>query len=190
MDSMKSLRISLIILLITITTSCVHSVKPIETDTDVQLEVDYGYLLIGVETNLDLKSLSIFGAKNIKLTRANLRKGTNYFLLEMPVGQYNIEKIELNSWLKTILEGEHYGFEVKSGAINYVGHFKITSFGAWPAVFSKHELANRSSEALVFMEQNFPNIFGSRKLLYQGPGDDVFLNRFSHISATKKGDEL
>ena len=39
------------------------------------------------------------------------------------------------------------------------------------------KLANRSTEALLFMEEKFPSILQNRELRYDGPGTDPFLQR-------------
>jgi hypothetical protein len=146
---------------------------------------DMGYLLIGVETNSYIDQVIISGEKRIKLTKEDLRQGTNYFLIDMPAGDYSISKVKFNRWWKMSLKEGYWDFNVHPGTISYVGHLTIESYNYF---FYKNqiELANRSSEALIFMEQNFPNILVKRKIQYDGPGEDPFLVRMQAAKESAK----
>lgn len=160
--------------------SCAQKVSSLKVDIDIPLDEDMGYLLIGVETNAYIESVTIYGERSIKLTKEDLRSGTNYFLIDMPAGEYSISNVKLNSWWKMELKEGYWDFSVRPGSISYVGHLAIESYGFF---FSRNqiELANRSSEALIFMEKEFPNILSKRQIYYDGPGEDPFLERMRSI---------
>jgi len=145
-----------------------------------------GYLLIGVETNRDLKNIFISGTRAIKLSHEDLRFGTNYILINLAAGDYLIDSVALNSYQKLRLaDEENWRFEVKPNTISYIGHLELQSRGFFSLV-SRVELVNRSTEALEFMESDFPTILSARKMYFGGPSDDYF---FSYLNAELVIDE-
>jgi hypothetical protein len=160
--------------------SCAQKVSSLKVDVDIPLDEDMGYLLIGVETNASIESVTIYGERSIKLTKEDLRSGTNYFLIDVPAGEYSISNVKLNSWWKMGLKEGYWDFSVRSGSISYVGHLAIESYGFF-FLRNQIELSNRSSEALVFMEKDFPNILSKRQVYFDGPGEDPFLERMHTI---------
>lgn len=154
--------------------SCVQKVTTLKSDIDLQLDENTGYLLIGVETNLTLKSISISGEKNLKLSGDDIRKGSQYILVDVPAGDYSIDQIQLGGWFRTKLDNGLWDFTVSPGVISYVGHLNVETVSIWP-LRTQIELENRSSAALQFLEQSFPNILSNRSLVYHGPGTDPFM---------------
>lgn len=162
------------LLLVYLLSGCATKVSTLEKDVDISLDENYGYLLIGIETNSNLEEILIDGARSIKLTGKDVRKGTQYILVDMPSGNYSIEKIKVNKFWHTELTEGYWDFNVSSGVISYVGHINVETIGWWQPI-SIIELANRSSEAVIFMEKQYPKILSSRKIIYDGPGEDPFL---------------
>lgn len=163
-----------ILLLILVLASCATNVKTIKKDIDKTLDSDTGYLLIGVETNRDLKSISLFGPKHINLSSNDLRQGSNFILVDLPAGTYVINNISLNNiWKLEMIEEDYWEIELLPGKVNYVGHINISSTGWWRPR-SKIELVNKSSYAVEFMQQNFPTILANKQLYYGGPAKDAF----------------
>jgi hypothetical protein len=172
---MKTPSVVLLLLLILIT-SCATKVTSLKKDVDLELKVDAGYLLVGVDTNAELESVFIYGADNLRLTQEDLRQGTQFILIDLEAGDYHFDKVRLNHFLDLGLEEGYWDFSIKPGVISYVGHLEVkTQSFLWYSVNSEIELVNRSSEALVFMETQFPNILQNRTLHYAGPGKDPFL---------------
>ncbi|WP_371196245.1 hypothetical protein [Glaciecola sp. SC05] len=162
-------------------TGCNSTVTTLEKDTDLISTADKGYLLIGVETNRDLKSISISGPDNISLSHTDLNAGTNFILVDLSVGNYEINRITLDHWFRINLKDEeNWQFTISSQSINYVGHLEIVNRGFF-STSARLELVNRSTEALEFMEDNFPTIYESKTLSYGGPGEDLFLEYLNSL---------
>ncbi|WP_199608843.1 hypothetical protein [Flocculibacter collagenilyticus] len=166
----------LILILVFALSACATKVTSLNSDADKALTEDMGFLLIGVQTNQDLKSILISGPQNIELSSQDIKKGTNYILIDLEVGQYTIDKLQLDNYWRLFLDDEeHWQFSVKSGQINYVGHLEVVKHGFWNPITAV-ELVNRSSESLEFLESSFPTILANRELIYGGPGQDRFFN--------------
>lgn len=185
---MPSIRILLIPLLFALA-SCAQKVTSISSDVDKSLDENTGYLLIGINTNRYLQEILVTGTKSLKLTSDDLKRGTNYLLVDVPAGHYQIDRVRFNKFVRLELEDDEdfdWGFNVTPGSISYVGHLDIETFGFSWGYFSnlrsKLELENRSTDALKFMEENYPNILDSRWITYQGPGQDRF---FDYIQTLK-----
>ncbi len=172
--------IPLVLFVLCFLSACAQRVSSIKKDVDIPLENEMGYMLLGVETNLSLDSIFIGGEKSVRLTREDLRSGTKFFLIDMPAGDYYFHKIKLNYWWRFNLDEDYWKFSVSPGVISYIGHMEVDTYGFWP-IRSKLELENRSSEALEFMEQEFPNILKSRTLTYDGPGEDLFFEKINTL---------
>jgi len=159
-----------------ILTGCAKSVSSLKTDQDKIFTNESGYLLIGIETNRDLKGIRISGSTDILLSSKDLRQGSNFILVDLSAGTYVIEKVLLNNYWRVEMEDKDYwDIEILPGKINYVGHIHIATSGFW-LVYSQIELVNKSSYAIEFMEENFPKILSSREIHYGGPGDDTFFD--------------
>lgn len=167
-------------------TSCAMKVSSIKEDVDLDLSEDSGYLLLGVDTNVTLQNVDIFGADNIRLSQNDLRPGSKFILIDLEAGDYSIRNIRFNVFMKSKLTDGYWDFTVLPGGVSYVGHLEVHSnFRFWTlSQDSTIELSNRSSEALMFMQQQFPNILTSRSLEYAGPGKDDFLKRMQQLDVT------
>jgi len=165
-----------LIMMVFLLTGCVKNVSSIKADQDKTLTNKAGYLLIGIETNRDLKGINISGSTDILLSYKDLRQGSNFILIDLKAGKYIIEKIQLNNYWRVEMEDEDYwDIEVLPGKINYVGHIEIGTSGFWQT-YSHIELVNKSSYAIEFMEKKFPKILTNREIHYGGPGDDAFFD--------------
>jgi len=157
--------------------ACASKVTNIKEDRDTLSKADEGYLLIGIETNRSLKAIYIDGPKSLVLTAKDIRSGSNYILANLPLGDYTITRLNLShySFLKFDNDEESWQFTLAPNKVNYVGHLDITTVGYWNTR-SHIVLENRSSEALQYMEQNFPTILSGRSLNYGGTGEDSFFD--------------
>jgi len=177
------MQLSLIMFIIVLLQGCASKVTSIKQDQDKELTNDKGYLLLGIQTNLNLKSIRIDGPQNIELSSKDIKEGSSYFLLDLAVGQYTLDQLKLNRyWRRELADEEHWQFDVMPGKINYVGHLEVTTWGNWYPT-TKAELVNRSSEALEFLEEKFPNILTNRSISYGGPGQDSF---FEYLANQRK----
>ena len=167
--------------------SCAQQVTSISTDVDVKMEEGDGYLLIGVDTNRILREIYISGEKSLLLSSQDLKKGTNYILINVPAGEYQLERVRFSRRTRVELSSSdyHWKFNVAPGVVSYVGHLDVETQGFTWLYFSNlrsHlELENRSSDALVFMEENFPTILNNRWISYQGPGNDPFFDYLKQL---------
>jgi len=165
-----------------ILSSCATKVTSIKEDKNKLIKENSGFILFGVDTNRNLKSIQLSGPQKIKLTSEDIQKGTNYLLVDLKAGTYTIDKINFNNYMYLRLNDTDWKIEVKPQQISYVGHLELVTRGYW-ILTSHSELVNRSSEALEFMEDNYPNMLASRKLVYGGPGNDNF---FDLVALTMK----
>lgn len=148
-------------------------VSSIKKDVDIPLGENSGYLMLGVELTRNIKSIEISGARNVVLSSEDLEKVRNYFLIEMPAGDYQFDMIRFNRRYRMELKEGYWDFEVKPNEISYVGHLEVRTSGWWFAN-TFIELENRASDALIFLEENYPNILAAKKVRFRGPGEDKF----------------
>ncbi|WP_105189235.1 MULTISPECIES: hypothetical protein [unclassified Pseudoalteromonas] len=155
--------------------ACATKVSHQKIDSDRLESDEQGYLLIGVNTNRSLKSIRISGPQNILLTPKDIRQGSNYILVALPLGTYHIERVDLNRYSYLKLDDEqNWQISLQKSQINYVGHLDIATTGFW-RTRSYIELINRSAQALAYLEESFPNLLQQRHIAYGGPGEDGFL---------------
>jgi hypothetical protein len=101
--------------------------------------------------------------------------------LNLPAGHYNIEEINIIYWSDINLKDGFWGVDIKPGQISYVGHLQVRDQRDGYYV----ELENRSSLALMFLEENFKNLLANRQIVYTGPGQDRFFEYIGKLEAGK-----
>lgn len=173
----KQLKWGLIYVLTLLLLGCGATKNTISTDKDILASNKDGYLLMAVDTSLDLSTIRVFGRTSFTLSKDDLRKGTNYILLALPAGDYRFTKITIGRTY-FMLDDEIWDFSIKPQVISYVGDFSFerVSGGAHTS------LENQSSLALEFLEKSFPNILAQRSVDYQGPGEDNFFEFAAQLS--------
>ncbi|WP_346836810.1 hypothetical protein [Microbulbifer sp. SAOS-129_SWC] len=164
--------------------ACVTRVDAIKRDKDIGLAKDEGYLLIAVDTNQQLEKIHIRGEKALILTADDLKSGTNYILTKVPAGHYKIRRVDFNSFYGYRLTGGIWGFDVEPNVISYVGTLDVVK-NRW-SLDARVELSNRSSEAMEFLEGNFPELSGIRSVKYCGPGEDDFFEIVKSVGDNTK----
>jgi hypothetical protein len=169
------------LLLILLLSSCAQQVDSIKEDKDTLVaNSNTGYLLIGIDLSYKVQYLDIGGENSIRLTEKDLQQGKRYFLIDMPAGEYAFKDISFNKWRSLELLKGYWDFQVQPNVISYVGHLKTSSYGFSTVA----KLENRSSQALTYLEENFPTLLKSRKVRYHGPGEDPF---FERVESTLEG---
>ncbi|WHI47300.1 hypothetical protein [Microbulbifer sp. VAAF005] len=151
---------------------CITPVKPIVDGQNNSLDLDEGFLLVAIDTNFNLDKIKIKGAKHFFLSRENLHSGSNYILFKAPAGEYRFDKIFLGYAFSYDLDEEYWSFQINPGVISYVGHLAVDQ-----SLFqfrARIELENRSTEALEFLEESFPELIKIKNIQYAGPGKDDF----------------
>ena len=169
-------------------TACATKVKSIKSDRDINLKPNDGYLMLTVDTSVDLSRITIDGEKTIILTKSDLTAGSNHILITLPAGQYWFDRIRFFIGLGEAyveLERGMWDFQAKPGMISYVGKLKVKS-SRW-GKNTQYILINNSSQALEYLEENFANILKNRSVDYQGPGDDNFFKGVSGQYVVKPG---
>lgn len=165
---------------------CISKVTSIKVDKDRKLDEEMGYLLMAVDTNVDLKSITVIGERNFKLTSEDLRRGSNYILIDMPEGSYHISQVNQRNWLGeyyVTLEEEYWTVNIERGKVSYIGDMTIRSSRF--NLSGRFILVNKSSFALEFMEREFPNILANRTMVYRGPGKDTFLKNVTQKNTSE-----
>ncbi|AOS95900.1 hypothetical protein AUP74_00429 [Microbulbifer aggregans] len=161
---------------------CLSPVESIDEGQLDVLEAEAGYLLIAVDTNFNLDQIKLGGRKYLSLNRDDLQHGTNFILARVPAGKYRIISVHLNFLYAFKLDDENWRFEVTPGVVSYVGHLNVQN--RLRNMTARIELENRSSEALEFLESNFPHLIDSEEVRYAGPGEDDF---FLYVRSLERG---
>lgn len=172
-------------------TSCATKITKLEVDADKPLDEQSGYILLSVDTKIDLKSISMAGPKSLQITQDDLSAGSRFMLVEVPAGVYDFTEVRYISYIHVTLTEGAWHFRVEPGKINYIGNLTIKASGLFAALgFYTFEpsvlLENKSVDALEFMQKNFPNILAARPLVYGGAGSDYFFPYAQKINAKVK----
>lgn len=169
---MKNLRALLLLIAAMLTSGCITEVSSIRTGDQASLQQGEGFLLLEVDTTHNIASIMIIGPKSILLTRADLRAGSNYILLNLPAGKYRIERVAFNDRYYFDMNDDLWRFAVEGGAISYVGNLTFRGFAY--GLVPDFVLVNRSSFALEYLEDRFPGLLETHRLVFRGPGEDRF----------------
>ncbi|ESP90757.1 MULTISPECIES: hypothetical protein [Pseudoalteromonas] len=159
---------------------CATNVESIKDDKDVLINKNTGYILLGVDSNMTLKSIDIEGPQNIRITRQDLTAGSSYILLALQAGKYKLSRIEFNQYYRAYVDDpEYWTFTINEGEINYGGDIELRTKRFARALRYNMELINNSSLALEFVKAQFPNILSNKTIVYGGPGEDDYLKLWS-----------
>ncbi|KZN30575.1 hypothetical protein N480_06345 [Pseudoalteromonas luteoviolacea S2607] len=170
----------MLLIFVLLMTSCATKVESIKDDRDVLTRENTGYILLGIDSNMSLKSIVVEGPKNIRITHNDLTAGSNHILLALEAGEYKLKRIEFSNYFKTsISEQEYWTFTINQGEINYAGDIELRTQWFARSLRFNMELINNSSLALDFLKVNFPNILSSKSIVYGGPGHDDYLQLWS-----------
>jgi len=173
-----------VLLIVLFLSGCVSKLKTIKNDKDVHLEQGQGYLLMAINTNVSLTKLYVSGTQRFTLSKEDLKRGTNYILVNLPAGEYEFNKAHFYNYYFSISDSDHdWQFKIKPNIISYIGDLNIET--EWWGRRSYMELVNNSSIALEFLETKFPNILKSRQVEYQGPGNDDFFQVVAQSGESK-----
>ena len=163
-------------------------VTSLKQDQDILTSTEaHGYLVLGINTDFRISSVEIDGKSDFVIDSFIWSEDRNYFIAPVPKGKYTITRITLSSnrYYDLDFEDFSFSFDIKPNSINYVGELRLKNGRDGSAFF---ELINRSSLALEFLELKYPTILSSKKLIYQGPGEDSFFNLVTD-NATPDGQE-
>lgn len=174
-------------LLLVLITACSSSVKSVKTEQNQVLAPNEGYLLLSVNSNIQLDSMKIFGAKTLFITKEDLKAGANYILLPVPAGDYRLAEVDQPGMYYTSLNNEKgiWSFTIEAGKINYVGNFTFESYYVDNASFTAF-LENRGSEGFKYMQEKFPSLLKQHSMRFAGNGDDFFFQYIQELTAGAK----
>jgi len=181
------------------------TLESIEFNADSKLKKNHGYVLLSVNTGVDIKKIYIKGKKSFYLAGNDTKKGKKHILLELPSGDYKFKKIYLFEQ-KTISrlyrirrpyipisDKKNWGFQVKPGIINYIGEVYLekdwemgTRRAALGGAGFRLALINSSATALDFLEKKLPVLLEAKEIDYSGPGKDDFFLQVG-INKNKQG---
>lgn len=166
-------------------TACSQSVNSIKTEQQQALAPNEGYLLLSVNTNTSLKSMSATGPKRLFFTQDDLKNGTNYILVAVPAGNYQFVDINFEGNYYARLTDDVWNVSVEAGKINYVGHLKVHTLYIDNSA-SRIFLSNNGSEAFNYMQQTFPGLVKGHAMRYAGQGDDFFFSFIQPLTVGAK----
>ena len=87
---------SLLLMSTVVLFACSQQVSSIKSSSHDSVSVNGGYLLLSVDSDVDLEELKVSGQKNFFLGAADLTAGNHYILIDLPAGQYQIDSVKLN----------------------------------------------------------------------------------------------
>ncbi|MCJ8268579.1 MAG: hypothetical protein MJK04_04165 [Psychrosphaera sp.] len=169
--------LSLLILLLGLLPGCATKITSIKADLPINIKSNEGYLMLAIDTNVNLINLRLGGKKSPEFQREDLRVGSNYLLTSLPAGQYYLRSIGSRGIYHRNnhkLDGDELKFTIKPNQINYVGTVHLRKAVWSPS--SRFILINQSSLAFEYLQQHFPKLLASQGISYQGPGEDNFFD--------------
>lgn len=175
LHSLKSNLTLLFALLLTLVmlSACSTKLKTIKDDAPVNIKMNEGYLMVGLDTNANLNKIRIAGRKSVTFTRQDLRVGSNFILTTVPAGEYHFKRIVFQQGYRN-LDEVALKFTIEPGKINYVGNIELRQ-NPW-SWYSTFLMLNQTSMALEFLQESFPKMLATNKVRYGGPGKDNFFN--------------
>ncbi|RVU32003.1 hypothetical protein EOE67_19295 [Rheinheimera riviphila] len=168
---------SLLLISTVVLFACSQQVSSIKSSTHDSVSVNGGYLLLSVDSDVDLEELKVAGQKNFFLGAADLTAGNHYILIDLPAGHYQIESVKLNQRWQLHLKSGFWNFRVQHGQISYIGELQLK--GRIP------ELENRASMALQYLEQHHAALLNNYQVRYSGPGEDHYFEYVEGRGAAK-----
>lgn len=141
-------------------------VKPGEVP---ELRPDEGFVLVAVETDVDLRSISVNSTTKFFTGErmSGIKKGRNWGLYVMPAGTYRWDYIR-TGWARWVVKDDtEFRFESRPGEITYAGDLVFSS----P---SHIHVSNRGLSALDWLEREHPAIAAKYRFSYSGHYPDPF----------------
>lgn len=175
------MRYLLCILFISTLAGCVSTASKITKDVDTLNDENMGYALIGLQSTNGFSNLLLNGESYVRLNASDINQGSSYLLVPLNAGTYNFYRVEhvFGYYNEFNTDGDYWQFTITPGTVNYVGHLSLA--GRFRFGVTEAELLNFSSSALEFMEEKFPTILETRKIVYGGPGEDDFFDFVSQL---------
>jgi len=175
--------------------SCSSTPTKISSDSVNNLSTKSGYVLLGIDIDRYIESILITGNKRIKLSSDDIRaRSEKYLLLELPAGRYKFSRVNLTK--SSFYRGPSYyelnegywNFEIYPKVINYVGHINIVSSNVWLDSYMSIILDNRASQALTYLEDEYPNTLEKLDVRYGGQGSDNFFKLARSLKVQEAGE--
>jgi hypothetical protein len=126
--ALKLIKLITLMLVALMSLGCATKLKSIKSGAQIYATNKQGYLLLNVDTNIDIYKIRITGRKNFELTKEDLRVGSNYMLLPMAPGDYRLWRVilETQGGRRFVnLTESLWHFTVRPNSIGYIGHMEI-----------------------------------------------------------------
>jgi dipeptidyl aminopeptidase/acylaminoacyl peptidase len=162
-------------------------IRKIDPGEIPKLAADEALLMIGVDTDTDLEKVSI--ARNgVNLDVRSIRsleKGRSSQLFAVPVGRYRWSSVSMRvSGIRfNVSVDEEYGFDVKSGRINYPGDLLYRKLSAWEIMF---HVSNRGLLAMDWLQTQHPALYRDYAFEYTGHYPDPFPGVYREATIERK----
>ena len=154
-----------------------------------ELAADEGLVVVAVDTNVELQSVTmlrdgrIFGARGI----SRLDKGRGFRLYVASRGVYRWKSVNMGHRLRFRLRDDpEFGFEVEPGRIVYPGELMFRATGLWRATIM---MPNRGLTAIDWLEQEHPRVLARYPFVYSGHYPDPFPAFYRELRAADPATE-
>jgi hypothetical protein len=163
--------------------SCGLKIASLNQEQATKIPPENGLVIIGLESNRGYHKVQISGEASTNIDYDLLKEADPFLVISLPQGDYEFSRIWLTQYnylkLADSSDGIDWSFNVKAGAITYVGNLVLTQKN-WNRYFIRN--INQSSLALEFLEDDYSNLLATHKLRFSGSDKDKF---FSYIAELK-----
>lgn len=185
-------------------TGCVASVSAVK-DYSGKLAPGDGVLVVAVDTMLPFSDLRLIRPNDTfaAIAASNLQTGRSVRFIEVPAGEYQWAKIDLNDngyvhYYVALDQNkkERYTFTVKPGVINYPGDFVVTideNRKVWVKAYLYQAInryyihqIDRTAMLLEDLSPDQATMVQRLGLVYTGPGNDDFLAYYNSLKSARK----
>ncbi len=164
------------LLLTLLITSCATKLEQFKDNSTLNPAEGKGIVVIAYESDTAIHSLIFKGPTKVAIEHKLYDEKHNFVVTTMPAGTYDIIRTKIYNRHNYINLGsdrdENWKVNITPNKINYIGHFNIDRIGSGYKVQTKNE----STEALIFLQENYPSLMSRYPVVYakDGPRDDFF----------------
>ncbi|MEQ3696080.1 MAG: hypothetical protein ABNH02_03835 [Pseudomonadales bacterium] len=167
----RSIRLAFISILLF--SGCAARVTSIDDGQPSELSEDMGYLVLAIDERSQFQSIMMSGEARVRISSDSLIEGSNYIVYPLEAGDYYFDSFYVTSSFKIRLDEDNWSVRIEPNRLTYVGHINVSILGLFSS--SAVKLSNRSSEALAFLEDSYPQLLNEVDVAYGGPGNDAYL---------------
>ncbi|TQV84446.1 hypothetical protein [Aliikangiella coralliicola] len=141
-------------------------------------------LLFAIDSQAYIKEIHLSGKKNLVV------EAKPYQVISLPPGEYQISKLDFGRGYISLEDSrfpETWKFDVKRGALNYIGHIYVQHLGN---NYYNYDLLNQSTAAVKYLENEQPLLLKNTVLNYGGKDRDDFISYALSLIAAEKNKKL